>query len=364
MMRLRPWDGRADTKAVQRLASRLWPHGSHPGGLGWEAATDQLPAEKVLAEDDAIVGWAGVTGGELIVQADPASRAVAAALLDWAIAAAREVDLTVQVPDGAEMLRTVVTEAGFVLRPDTEPLVGMFRRASREGPRLPGGYRVRGIGDAEATERVRVHRAAWRPATMPWPAGTAPVSADATSRFTAAHFEQVRRTWLYDPALDLVIEAPDGSLAACCTAWWDPAISCAEIEPLGVVPEHRRKGLASALCMEVAAQIAARGGDQVFINVGPRRDYPAPAATYVTVGFAAIPRGRVYYRPELPTPPEGEVGQWCATEGVDYHNRQCPDPLRAADLARWPALDVDQRRGLETGLNRRSGNDQSAAALA
>ena len=309
-------------------------------------------------------GWAGVTGGELIVQADPARRAAARALVDWATAAAGQLELTVQVPDGAEVLHAVVREAGFVLRPGAEPVVGMFRRASQEGPRLPGGYRIRGVGDAEAAERVRVHRAAWRPATIPWPPGTAqPVPADATSRFTAAHFEQVRRTWLYDPALDLVVEAPDGSLAACCTAWWDPAIGCAEIEPLGVVPEHRRKGLASALCMEVAAQIAARGGDQVFINVGPRLDYPAPAATYATVGFEATPRGRVYHRPELPPPPEGEVGQRCATEGVNHYNRQGPDPFRAADLARWPAPEVDQRRCLEASLNARSGDEQAAAAL-
>lgn len=148
--------------------------------------------------------------------------------------------------------------------------------------------------------RVEVHRAAWRPATLPWPAQIRPtVSEEATSKFTAAQYEQLRRTWLYDEALDLVIEAPDGALAACCTAWWDPANSCAEIEPLGVVPEHRRKGLASALCLEIAARVADRGGRQVFINTGPRSDYPAPAATYATVDFEVIQRGRIYRRLRL-----------------------------------------------------------------
>ena len=178
--------GAADTIAVQQLASRLWPNGPHPGAVGWEAASDQLPAQTVLADDDGVVlGWAGLTAGELVVHADPATAAAARGLVGWAVAAA-------------------------------------------------------GDRDSEAAERVAVHRAAWRPVTMPWPA---------------------------------------------------------EIEPLGVVPEHRRIGLASALCLQVAAQVAAHGGDLVYINTGPNPDYPAPAATYVTVGFEVTPRDRRYHRP-------------------------------------------------------------------
>ena len=70
--------GAADTIAVQQLASRLWPNGPHPGAVGWEAASDQLPAQTVLADDDGVVlGWAGLTAGELVVHADPATAAAA-----------------------------------------------------------------------------------------------------------------------------------------------------------------------------------------------------------------------------------------------------------------------------------------------
>jgi GNAT superfamily N-acetyltransferase len=101
---------------------------------------------------------------------------------------------------------------------------------------------------------------------------------------------------LYEQDLDLVVEAPDGTLAACCIAWWDPAAGCAEIEPLGVAPDHRRRGLATAMCKEVAARVAALGGNQVFINTGPRPDYPAPAATYLAAGFEVVGRGHIYHR--------------------------------------------------------------------
>jgi len=218
-------------------------------------------------------------------------------LVDWAVKVAGGAEMTVTVFDGDEVVCSAVSEAGFVRRPGAGPVVGMFRDASPDGAVLPGGYRIRSVREGERGARVEVHRAAWRPVTLPWPAEVVPtVSPQATSRFTAAHYEQVRRTWLYDQGRDLVVEAPDGTLAACCIAWWDPAVRCAEIEPLGVVPEHRRSGLATAMCMEVAAQVAALGGNQVFINTGPRSDYPAPAATYLTVGFEIVNRGHVYHR--------------------------------------------------------------------
>ena len=176
----------------------------------------------------------------------------------------------------------------------------MFRPATVEEPVLPDGYRIRNMHDGEEAKRVAVHRASWHPATLPWPEDDLlahTISPDTTSRFTAVHFEQVRQTWLYNQKLDLVVEAPDGTLAACCTAWCDPATGCAEIEPLGVISEHRRKGLASALCMEVCTQVARQGGNQVFINTWPRDDYSAPAATYLTIGFVVTRRGSVYHRP-------------------------------------------------------------------
>ena len=133
---------------------------------------------------------------------------------------------------------------------------------------------------------------------MPWP-GERPASAtpEATSRFTMADYEQCRRTWLYDQSRDLVIEAPDGSLAACCILWWDPATGAAEIEPLGVVPAHRRRGLATALCAAAGSLVAGLGGDEVHINTAPSPAYPAPAQTYLSAGFELRRRGEYLTRP-------------------------------------------------------------------
>jgi hypothetical protein len=236
-MRLRDWDGPADTKAMQQLASRLWPRGPHAGGLGWTAATGQLPAEVKIAEDRGVAGWAGLADGELDLHADPARPEAAVALLEWAVQKADAAGLRVAVYDADEAVRWAVTQAGFSLDQDAAPVAGMFRDAGPEVPPLPTGYRIRAVRAGEFEARVEVHRAAWRPVTLPWPGAVpAGVTPETTSRVTTAIHERVRRTWLYDESADLVVEAPDGSLAGCCIMWWDPAVKCAEIEPLGVVP--------------------------------------------------------------------------------------------------------------------------------
>jgi GNAT superfamily N-acetyltransferase len=282
---------------MQQLASRRWPHGPHAGGVGWAAAIGQLADKIVVADGDlGLAGWAGLAGQELILHVDPAHPEAARQLAGWAVRAAGAADLTITVYDGDGAVGPALAAAGFAPQPAAAPVTGMFHDADPVGPVLPDGYRVRSVADGEQAARVEAHRAAWRPATLPWPAGTPAVSTDLTSRFTAAHDEEVRHTWLYDQSRDLVVEAPDGSLAACCIVWWDPAARCAEIEPLGVLPGHRRLGLATAMCMAACAQVAALGGDQVFINTGPRADYPAPAETYLAAGFTVASVGRVHRR--------------------------------------------------------------------
>jgi GNAT superfamily N-acetyltransferase len=206
------------------------------------------------------------------------------------------------VADDDEVMRAAVLGAGFEVADDggaelVGPSTGLFLDAEGVVADPPQGYRVRDVRDDELAARVEVHRAAWRPASLPWPPGTAPeVDPEATSRFTAELYERVRATWLYDQTLDLVVEAPDGALAACCICWWDPATGCAEIEPLGVVPEHRRRGLAGALCHGAAERVAARAGRRVYINSDPGMRYSVPAAAYLAAGFVSERRGTVYGR--------------------------------------------------------------------
>lgn len=301
-MHIRPWQSPADTTEMARLASRLWPHGLHPGGLGWSMAIGEFASRVVLARDgERLVGWAVSSLGEVAVQADPDHPDVADSLLRWAVEVEGSGAPALVVWDGDGVVAAAAAQAGFAPDDQRGTAVGMVRRAQREEAGLPLGYRVRSAEPRERAARVEVHRAAWRPIDIPWvPAFRPNAAPDQTSRFTPAAYDAVRRTWLYDERLDLVVEAPDGTLAASCLGWWDPATGTAEIEPLGVVPAHRRRGLAGALCLAVSDTVSRRDGELVFINTGPRADYPVPAAAYARVGFQVVPRGRWHHRPVPP----------------------------------------------------------------
>jgi ribosomal protein S18 acetylase RimI-like enzyme len=71
-----------------------------------------------------------------------------------------------------------------------------------------------------------------------------------------------------------------------------------EIEPLGVAPEHRRRGLAVALCLEVASVIDERGGASVYINTQPEPGYVASSSAYLAAGFELVERATTYAVPD------------------------------------------------------------------
>ena len=289
----------ADTAAMQRLASRLWPAGLHPGGLGWSQATDQLATDIVVVDDvqrAEVAAWAGVSQpGLLAMQVAPELGGVTDELIGWMLETAEGPDLLIEVYD--EITRTALSRHGFL---PADPPFGFYRmgypglRSSVEdvSGALPHGYRISDARSVEADERVEVHRSAWRPADLPFAVGQGPIfDPDATSSFTSEAYRRVQSTCLYDPTLDLVVVAPDGSLAGCCLGWFDPDTGWAEIEPVGVVASHRRRGLAGALCAAVAAEVAELGGRNVFINTGDSDLYPAPYATYRKAGFKPFGRG-------------------------------------------------------------------------
>jgi GNAT superfamily N-acetyltransferase len=301
---IRPADRLADMVLLQKLASRLWPAGGHhPGGLGWALAIDEGPDDlHVALEGDEPLGWAGRTGTVAEVHVAAGHPEAAAALWTAIQPGPAGQPVSLLVFDGDDVVRHLAESSG--LTPDLvqasvsgPPVYGMFHDAILDPPPAPARYRIRGLEPGEEAARVEAHRAAWRPATLPLPADALEsVPAEATSKFTPEKFRHVQRAWLYDPDLDLVVEAADGTLAGCCTLWWDPDLGVAEIEPLGVLPTHRRHGLATALCLTAAGLIADRGGKQVFINVGPYEDYPAPAQTYTSAGFRTVLRATTWAR--------------------------------------------------------------------
>ena len=132
---------------------------------------------------------------------------------------------------------------------------------------LREGYRIRPVAGREETEaRVDVHRAAFTP-----------------SKLTIEKYERLQTLPHYRADDDLVVEAPDGSLAAFAMAWWDPEAGVGEFEPVGTHPDHQRRGLSRALLTWGLRRYAERGAR--VVQVYSDTTNKASEALYESVGF-------------------------------------------------------------------------------
>lgn len=155
-----------------------------------------------------------------------------------------------------------------------------FERAVGETPRalLADGYRlghVKGEGDA------------WARRAASFQTFESTMTPDAHH----ARYLAFMRSPAYAAQRDLVVWAPDGTVAAFAVWWLDPESGVAQIEPLGTHPDHRRRGLARALIGAVAA--AASRACATRLRVSTELGRLAACATYEACGFRE--QGRVVW---------------------------------------------------------------------
>jgi GNAT superfamily N-acetyltransferase len=79
-------------------------------------------------------------------------------------------------------------------------------------------------------------------------------------------YRNIQTAPLYRRDLDLVIIAPDGSIAAFCTIWFDDVTRSAYFEPVATVPAHRRRGLGRAVMTEGLQRLQRLGASTAFVG--------------------------------------------------------------------------------------------------
>ncbi len=80
---------------------------------------------------------------------------------------------------------------------------------------------------------------------------------DAAKKYSEAEY--------YNAKCDLVAVAPDGTFAAFATGRMDPVSKLAELEPVGVHPDHRQKGLGKAIVFEGIKRLQDHGAEAIVI---------------------------------------------------------------------------------------------------
>ena len=95
---------------------------------------------------------------------------------------------------------------------------------------------------------------------------------------------------LYDPGLDLAVEAADGTIAGYSLYWFDPVTEVGLVEPMRVEDKYQRRGLARAMLTAGLDRLAKRGARR--LKVGYATD--VARALYVGAGFRVTSTSRSY----------------------------------------------------------------------
>jgi GNAT superfamily N-acetyltransferase len=103
---------------------------------------------------------------------------------------------------------------------------------------------------------------------------------------------RLKQCSLYDPELDLAVDASNGDAAAYGLFWFDPVTRVGLVEPMRTEDRYQRLGLARALLTAGLNRLAARGAYRLkvgYMNAAARN-------LYLSAGFEVASTDRTYIR--------------------------------------------------------------------
>jgi ribosomal protein S18 acetylase RimI-like enzyme len=246
---------------MQALVGELWrlegPRvDNHVGDIAWmrfqHAGREGEWRIRLWEERGEPAAWAWIRRpGTLTHEIHPRHRGAALheEVLDWFEANAPGEELRAgSLSTDAERIAFLLSR-GYEVDPDAkEFLFHACDLADAFEPTVPDGYQLRTVEPGDLEARVELHRIVWAP-----------------SRVTVESYTTLQTVWPYRADLDCVVEAPDGSLVAYCLTWLDDANRVGELEPVGTHPDHRRRGLASAVCRFALRRLREEGAERAIV---------------------------------------------------------------------------------------------------
>lgn len=261
----------------------------HPGDVIWGMYQNTIfdPHREVrLWEDgDELLGFAWLEEPDgVVTQVHPRLRgSLEREMLDWAARQTRAVyaeragdELWTRVPEGDPRVPAFLIALGFVRDPDHA--LKMFRELDGSLPRPAplDGWTIREVGgEGEWEARVETHREVWHP-----------------SRVTLEAYRRLRSAPGYDPRLDLVSVAPDGTFGSYCICWFDRGSRTGLFEPVGTRPACRGMGLGRAVMLEGLYRLRDLGARAAAVTA--IHDNDAAIRLYESVGFKTVNREHLY----------------------------------------------------------------------
>lgn len=259
---------------------RLWFSGNELVAWGWTYLPHQVRRSDGSVQD--------VTGAYLGYQVHPEHAELVDEVIGWYDAAAAGLERTVapQATDEFGLKRWAAH--GYQTDPASLGDAGSWSQLNErdltdvQQPVLPAGFQFRTAGETGPAAAVQAHVDAWAPST-----------------YTAEGYEGVRQTAAYRGDLHVLVEAPDGTMAASAIMWLDEVNETAEFEPVGTHPGYRRLGLGTAMLLHGMHLAKSAGATHMTVGCLGAPGYPAARGLYYGVGFRQMSRDVPLIKPAI-----------------------------------------------------------------
>jgi ribosomal protein S18 acetylase RimI-like enzyme len=157
---------------------------------------------------------------------------------------------------------------------------------------VPKGFRVRDSVGIDPAARAKAHRDAWDDLSeigLP----------NARSQFSEDRYRGLMTAPNYDPTLDMLVEAEDGTLVVNALCWADEGSGVGVFEPVGTHAQFRKRGLTKLAMREALRRIQKRGLKTGRVGTA-HFNRPAISA-YSGAGFELFDRDRWWIKAPGPT---------------------------------------------------------------
>ncbi|HEV7708012.1 MAG TPA: GNAT family N-acetyltransferase [Asanoa sp.] len=247
---------------------RLWFSGAELVAWGWAFLPRQVRRDDGSVKD--------VTGASLSYQLHPDHTELVDEVIEWYDSVAAGLERTA-LPTAAEEF-ALKRWAAHGYAKDVAALGDWTQLNERdltdvEQPALPTGFRFRTADEAGPEAAVKAHVDVWTP-----------------SPYTVQSYEAVRQTAAYRGDLHILVEAPDGTMAASAIMWLDEANKTVEFEPVGTHPSYGRLGLARAMMLHGMQLARAAGATHATVVCLGAPEHPKARGLYYGLGFRELSR--------------------------------------------------------------------------
>jgi GNAT superfamily N-acetyltransferase len=263
--------GKGHAAEGQAWPCRLWFSGGELVAWGWANMPRQIPRSDGSVRN--------VTYAYLALQVHPDRAELVDEVIDWYDDVAADLERTVLAGEADTFALGRWHAHGYGTDPASLGDAGSWTQLNErdltdvELPTLPAGFRFRNADEAGPEAAVRAHLDAWAPST-----------------YTAEGYEGVRSTASYRGDLHVLVEAPDGTMAASAIMWLDEVNRTAEFEPVGTHPDFRRRGLGRALLLHGMHLARDAGATHVTVACLGAPGHPGARGLYDSVGFRPFTR--------------------------------------------------------------------------